>query len=122
MSWLNGNVDDLAKLLKFAVFTIKAADRNKHFSKPLSKLFRNYNHLIANPIDLSLIDKNVKNKYYASTKSFLADVKWVYILVDYYYYYYYFIFYISTNGFIYVCITLKFFNQYINLSNYVTYI
>jgi hypothetical protein len=85
MSWLKGNVKELSKLLEFTIITVKAADKNQTFSSPVSpKKYSDYNQHIVNPMDLSTIEKNVKNKTYGSTKSFFADVKWVSNYSDFY--------------------------------------
>lgn len=36
-----------------------------------------YPDYIFHPMDLSLIEKNVKDKKYGSTDAFIADVKWI---------------------------------------------
>jgi hypothetical protein len=78
MSWLKGNVNELSKLLEFTIITVKAADKNQTFSKPVCpKKYTDYNQHIVNPMDLSIIEKNISEKTYGSTKSFFADVKWV---------------------------------------------
>lgn len=72
-------VNRLTQLLKYTIITVKAADRNQKFSNPVSvKKYPDYQKLIVNPMDLSLIERNVKNGTYGSTNSFLADVKWIY--------------------------------------------
>jgi hypothetical protein len=78
MSWLKGNVNELSKLLEFAIITVKAADKNLTFSSPVSpKKYSDYNQHIVNPMDLTTIEKSVEKKTYGSTKNFFADVKWV---------------------------------------------
>ncbi|CAG2109326.1 unnamed protein product, partial [Medioppia subpectinata] len=79
MQWLNGNVDDLSELLKYTIETVRAADKNCSFYEPVStQLYPEYRNLIVNPMDLSQVDSNIKNKTYASTNSFLADIKWIF--------------------------------------------
>ncbi|XP_035208972.1 protein kinase C-binding protein 1-like, partial [Stegodyphus dumicola] len=36
-----------------------------------------YPHYIINPMDFSLLEKNIKQKKYGSTEAFLSDVKWI---------------------------------------------
>lgn len=78
MSLLNGNIQELSQLLRFTMLTIKSADHNHTFFKPVSATaFPDYRTFIVNPMDLGTIEKNVNKNMYASTQSFLADVKWV---------------------------------------------
>ena len=80
MQWLNGNINAMAELLEYTIVTVKTADRNKSFHKPVStEEYSTYRQYIVNPMDLSLVEENVKNKTYASTNSFLADIKWVFV-------------------------------------------
>ncbi|CAG2172980.1 unnamed protein product [Oppiella nova] len=79
MQWLNGNVEELSELLRYTIETVRAADKKNSFYDPVSAtLYPEYRNLIVNPMDLSLIETNIHNKLYASTNSFLADIKWVY--------------------------------------------
>ncbi|XP_054165482.1 MYND-type zinc finger-containing chromatin reader ZMYND8-like [Oppia nitens] len=78
MQWLNGNVNALAELLKFTIETVRAADKNNSFYEPVSdEEYPEYQNIIVNPMDLKQVERNIKNKTYASTNSFLADIKWI---------------------------------------------
>ena len=71
MQWLDGSVDRLTQLLTFTIETVKAADKKRSFLK------RSEDSSAVNPMDLSVVEDNIQKKVYASTNSFLADVKWV---------------------------------------------
>lgn len=71
MHALGGCVERLAELLAFAVETVKAADRKGLFLEPEA------DPELVHPMDLAAVERNVRARVYASTNSFLADVKWV---------------------------------------------
>ena len=78
MKRLNGNVNRMAEILEYTIVTVKAADKKTSFHFPVStEEYPDYHKYIVNPMDLSLVQHNVTNKTYASTNSFLADIKWV---------------------------------------------
>lgn len=67
----------LSDLLKFAVMTIKSI-ADPSFLKPVDmNEYTCYGDYIVYPMDLGTIEKNIANHVYASTQSFLADVRWV---------------------------------------------
>jgi hypothetical protein len=39
--------------------------------------FSQYREYVAHPMDLSLLDRNIKRRMYGSTEAFVADTKWV---------------------------------------------
>jgi hypothetical protein len=39
--------------------------------------FPQYREYVAHPMDLSLLERNIKKRMYGSTEAFLADTKWV---------------------------------------------
>jgi hypothetical protein len=39
--------------------------------------FPQYRDYVANPMDLSLLERNIKKRMYGSTEAFVADTKWI---------------------------------------------
>ncbi|KAL3892310.1 hypothetical protein ACJMK2_004527 [Sinanodonta woodiana] len=71
------SLDTLCMLLKYAL------ERMQHqgavpFIKPVDlSAVPNYTDYIFNPMDLSILEKNIKKKVYGCTEAFLADAKWI---------------------------------------------
>lgn len=42
-----------------------------------TKEFPHYREYVVYPMDISILEKNVKNKVYGCTEAFAADVKWI---------------------------------------------
>uniref|UniRef100_A0A1B6CFV5 Protein kinase C-binding protein 1 n=1 Tax=Clastoptera arizonana TaxID=38151 RepID=A0A1B6CFV5_9HEMI len=71
-------LDQLCKLLKFAVNRMKGYEGSEEFAKPVdTQQFEHYRNFIIKPMDLSLMEENIKNNLYGSTEAFLADAKWI---------------------------------------------
>ncbi|KAK3611560.1 hypothetical protein CHS0354_018075 [Potamilus streckersoni] len=70
-------LDTLCMLLKYAL------ERMQHqgavpFTKPVDlSVVPNYTDYIFNPMDLGILEKNIKKKVYGCTEAFLADAKWI---------------------------------------------
>ncbi|XP_052763321.1 protein kinase C-binding protein 1-like isoform X2 [Mya arenaria] len=70
-------IDQLCTLLKYAL------DRMKHvgsepFQRPVDlNAVRNYSDYVYHPMDLTMMEKNIKKKQYGCTEAFLADAKWI---------------------------------------------
>ena len=70
--------DILRSLLKEVVIDLKENDSNKWFHQAVdTNIYTDYLDLIVNPMDLNQLQHKVRSGRYASTASFLADVKWV---------------------------------------------
>lgn len=39
--------------------------------------FPQYREYVAHPMDLSLLERNIKKRMYGSTEAFIADTKWI---------------------------------------------
>lgn len=69
--------DDLTKVLLCALSRMKHSCTGP-FMYPVSvESAPNYLSYIFNPMDLSTLEENVRNKMYGSPDAFLADVKWI---------------------------------------------
>lgn len=52
--------------------------QSEPFIHPVSdKEFPEYQNYIVQPMDLTLLEKNIKNNHYGSTQAFEADTKWL---------------------------------------------
>ncbi|CAH1775641.1 unnamed protein product [Owenia fusiformis] len=70
-------IDQLCVLLKFALQRMKHQG-SEPFQTPVNlNLVPNYTDYIFHPMDLAVIEKNIKKKQYGCTEAFLADCKWI---------------------------------------------
>ncbi|XP_022245452.1 protein kinase C-binding protein 1-like [Limulus polyphemus] len=70
-------IPEFCGLLKYIMQRIKNVAMQP-FLHPVSRQeFPDYYQYIVQPMDLSVLDKKVKDKSYKSTESFLADAKWL---------------------------------------------
>ncbi|CAG2167954.1 unnamed protein product, partial [Oppiella nova] len=71
------SAEEMSQLLTFALQTIRQS-ADPTFHKPVSPIvFPDYHQLVHYPMDLSTIDRNIKNHWYRSQAAFLADIKWI---------------------------------------------
>ncbi|XP_076238460.1 zinc finger MYND-type containing 8 [Calliopsis andreniformis] len=72
------SVDQLCLLLKHVVERMREYPGSEPFWKPveLSEAL-NYMDYVVKPMDLSLLESNVRAKLYGSTDAFMADAKWI---------------------------------------------
>lgn len=71
------DIDELCRLLKFALHKMKS-HAPEAFLRPVNtEQFPTYSHYIFHPMDFSTLEKNIQTKMYGCTQSFLADVKWI---------------------------------------------
>ncbi|KAL0281647.1 UNVERIFIED_CONTAM: hypothetical protein PYX00_002572 [Menopon gallinae] len=74
----NLSLDQLCTLLNFAIGRMKNVPESQAFWKPVDpKEVPFYDKYITNPMDLNLLEKNMKAKMYGSPQAFLADAKWL---------------------------------------------
>ncbi|KAK6633247.1 hypothetical protein RUM44_003848 [Polyplax serrata] len=72
------SLDQLCTLLDFAIHRMKNVPESQAFWKPVDpKEVPLYDKYITNPMDLNLLEKNMKAKMYGSPQAFLADTKWL---------------------------------------------
>ncbi|XP_069701983.1 MYND-type zinc finger-containing chromatin reader ZMYND8 isoform X2 [Periplaneta americana] len=72
------SLDHLCNLLKYAVSRMKTQSGAEPFWKAVDvNEFSQYREYVAHPMDLSLLERNIKKRMYGSTEAFLADTKWI---------------------------------------------
>ncbi|XP_012535892.1 protein kinase C-binding protein 1 isoform X2 [Monomorium pharaonis] len=72
------SIDQLCMLLKHVVERLRDYPGSEPFCKPVDLLeVPNYLDYVIKPMDLSLLESNVKSKLYGSTDAFMADAKWI---------------------------------------------
>ncbi|CAL1679550.1 unnamed protein product [Lasius platythorax] len=72
------SVDQLCMLLKHVVERLRDYPGSEPFSKPVDLAeVPNYLDYVIKPMDLSLLESNVRSKLYGSTDAFMADAKWI---------------------------------------------
>ncbi|GAB1860282.1 Protein kinase C-binding protein 1 [Camponotus japonicus] len=72
------SVDQLCMLLKHVVERLRDYPGSEPFSKPVDITeVSNYLDYVVKPMDLSLLESNVRSKLYGSTDAFMADAKWI---------------------------------------------
>uniref|UniRef100_A0A347ZJA3 Putative OSA1 n=1 Tax=Reticulitermes speratus TaxID=60591 RepID=A0A347ZJA3_9NEOP len=72
------SLDQLCNLLKYAVSRMKTYSGAEPFWKAVDVTeFPQYRDYVANPMDLSLLERNIKKRMYGSTEAFVADTKWI---------------------------------------------
>ena len=72
------SVDQLCLLLKHVVERMREYPGSEPFWKPVElSEAPNYLHYVVKPMDLSLLESNVRAKLYGSTDAFMADAKWI---------------------------------------------
>ncbi|KOC64329.1 Protein kinase C-binding protein 1 [Habropoda laboriosa] len=72
------SVDQLCLLLKHVVERMREYPGSEPFWKPVElSEAPNYLDYVVKPMDLSLLESNVRSKLYGSTDAFMADAKWV---------------------------------------------
>ncbi|XP_043263975.1 protein kinase C-binding protein 1 isoform X2 [Colletes gigas] len=72
------SIDQLCLLLKYVVERMREYPGSEPFWKPveLSEV-PNYLEYVVKPMDLNLLESNVRSKLYGSTDAFMADAKWI---------------------------------------------
>ncbi|XP_057668394.1 uncharacterized protein LOC130901213 isoform X1 [Diorhabda carinulata] len=71
-------LEHLCSLLKFAVNRMMQCQGSEPFLHPVSEDdFPDYRKYIIQPMDLTLLGKNIKDNVYGSTQAFEADAKWL---------------------------------------------
>ncbi|EEB10899.1 zinc finger and mynd domain-containing protein, putative [Pediculus humanus corporis] len=72
------SLDQLCTLLNFAIGRMKNVPESQVFWKAVDpKEVPSYDKYITNPMDLNLLERNMKAKMYGSPQAFLADTKWL---------------------------------------------
>ncbi|XP_060813477.1 MYND-type zinc finger-containing chromatin reader ZMYND8 isoform X1 [Bombus pascuorum] len=72
------SVDQLCLLLKHVVDIMREYPGSEPFWKPVElSEAPNYLDYVVKPMDLSLLESNVRAKLYGSTDAFMADAKWI---------------------------------------------
>lgn len=72
------SVDQLCLLLKHVVERMREYPGSEPFWKPVElSEAPNYLEYVVKPMDLSLLESNVRAKLYGSTDAFMADAKWI---------------------------------------------
>ncbi|XP_021928207.1 uncharacterized protein LOC110833911 isoform X4 [Zootermopsis nevadensis] len=72
------SIDQLCNLLKYAMSRMKTHSGAEPFWKAVDVTeFPQYREYVAHPMDLSLLERNIKKRLYGSTEAFIADTKWV---------------------------------------------
>ncbi|XP_023721247.1 uncharacterized protein LOC111872013 isoform X4 [Cryptotermes secundus] len=72
------SLDQLCNLLKYAVSRMKTYSGAEPFWKAVDVTeFPQYREYVAHPMDLSLLERNMKKRMYGSTEAFVADAKWI---------------------------------------------
>nr|XP_033331759.1 protein kinase C-binding protein 1-like isoform X1 [Megalopta genalis]XP_033331760.1 protein kinase C-binding protein 1-like isoform X1 [Megalopta genalis]XP_033331761.1 protein kinase C-binding protein 1-like isoform X1 [Megalopta genalis]XP_033331762.1 protein kinase C-binding protein 1-like isoform X1 [Megalopta genalis]XP_033331763.1 protein kinase C-binding protein 1-like isoform X1 [Megalopta genalis]XP_033331764.1 protein kinase C-binding protein 1-like isoform X1 [Megalopta genalis] len=72
------SVDQLCLLLKHVVERMREYPGSEPFWKPVELSDApNYMDYVVKPMDLSLLESNVRAKLYGSTDAFMADAKWI---------------------------------------------
>nr|XP_022900854.1 protein kinase C-binding protein 1 isoform X2 [Onthophagus taurus] len=68
----------LCKLLKFALKRMVQINDSEPFVSPVNESeFPDYRNYIVQPMDFTMLEKNIKSNSYGSTKAFEADSKWL---------------------------------------------
>ncbi|XP_060518112.1 MYND-type zinc finger-containing chromatin reader Zmynd8 [Cylas formicarius] len=71
-------LEHLCSLLKFAVTRMMQCQGSRPFIHPVNPSeFPDYKSYIIQPMDLTLLEKNIKENLYGSTQAFEADAKWI---------------------------------------------
>ncbi|XP_050306700.1 protein kinase C-binding protein 1 isoform X2 [Anthonomus grandis grandis] len=71
-------LEHLCSLLKFAVYRMIQCQGSEPFVNPVNEAdFPEYKKYIIQPMDLTLLEKNIKENLYGSTQAFEADAKWI---------------------------------------------
>ncbi|XP_025988553.1 protein kinase C-binding protein 1 isoform X3 [Solenopsis invicta] len=72
------SIDQLCMLLKYVVERLRDYPGSEPFCKPVDLMeVPNYLDYVIKPMDLSLLESNVRSKLYGSTDAFMADAKWI---------------------------------------------
>ncbi|XP_032665261.1 protein kinase C-binding protein 1 isoform X2 [Odontomachus brunneus] len=72
------SVEQLCVLLKNVVERLREYPGSEPFCKPVNLVeVPNYLNYVIKPMDLSLLESNVRSKLYGSTDAFMADAKWI---------------------------------------------
>ncbi|XP_039295726.1 uncharacterized protein LOC111062131 isoform X3 [Nilaparvata lugens] len=71
-------LDQLCNLLKYVVARMLAYEGSEWFAKPVDTTeFKEYRKFVVNPMDLSILEKGIRQKCYGSTHAFMADTRWM---------------------------------------------
>ncbi|XP_045471324.1 protein kinase C-binding protein 1 isoform X2 [Harmonia axyridis] len=71
-------LEHLCSLLKFAVKRMIECNGSEPFHHPVNdELFPEYKKYIIQPMNLTSLEKNIKDNLYGSTQAFEADAKWI---------------------------------------------
>ncbi|XP_071455540.1 streptococcal hemagglutinin isoform X2 [Hetaerina americana] len=71
-------MDQLCTLLKFVLTRVRAVTGAEPFYGAVDlQQFPRYREFVAYPMDLGLIDRNIRRRTYGSTEAFFADMKWL---------------------------------------------
>ncbi|KAL6263725.1 hypothetical protein P5V15_003811 [Pogonomyrmex californicus] len=72
------SIDQLCMLLKHVIERLCDYPGSEPFCKPVDLVeVPNYLDYVIKPMDLSLLESNVRSKLYGSTDAFMADAKWI---------------------------------------------
>lgn len=72
------SVDQLCMLLKHVVHRMREYPGSEPFTKPVElSETPNYLDYVVKPMDLNLLESNVRAKLYGSTDAFMSDAKWI---------------------------------------------
>ncbi|XP_046393456.1 uncharacterized protein LOC124161233 isoform X2 [Ischnura elegans] len=72
------SLDQLGLLLKFVLTRVRAVTGAEPFYGAVDLIqFPRYREFVANPMDLGLMDRNIRRRTYGSTEAFFADMKWL---------------------------------------------
>ncbi|KAL1132089.1 hypothetical protein AAG570_010047, partial [Ranatra chinensis] len=72
------SIEQFSKLLRFVIQRMRYHDGSAHFDSPVDlKEYPQYRDFVIKPIDLTMLENNIKNLMYGSTEAFLADTKWL---------------------------------------------
>ncbi|XP_028981771.1 uncharacterized protein LOC114841076 [Diachasma alloeum] len=71
-------MDQLCMVLKHIILKMKRVTGSEEFAKPVDLAdVANYLDYIVRPMDLTLLEANVRSKEYGSPDAFMADAKWI---------------------------------------------
>ncbi|CAH0393008.1 unnamed protein product [Bemisia tabaci] len=73
------SADEFCSLLTRTIEFLSSLPGADLFTEPVDLIeFPDYRDHIVNPVHLGQIQANINNKFYGSTESFIADIKWLY--------------------------------------------
>ncbi|XP_063991619.1 MYND-type zinc finger-containing chromatin reader ZMYND8 [Diachasmimorpha longicaudata] len=74
----NLTMDQLCMVLKHIILKMKRVTGSEEFSTPVDLTdITNYLDYIVKPMDLTLLETNIRSKEYGSPDAFMADAKWI---------------------------------------------